>query len=86
MNWIALLPNLLGAIATVSAGIFAWLYLREQGETKARQQLQLLNKDIISAYEQRVRLLEIQVESLQRELDVARATLGEMRRQRDLIG
>lgn len=83
---IALLPNLIGAISTLAVGVFAWLYWRQLGGSKAQERLNALNNDIIGAYEQRVRLLQIQVEGLQAELTAAQHTLAELRKRQVLIG
>ena len=84
LSWLEVVMRVAGAIATVGSGVFAWLYLREKGGQMAQDRLNDVNASTISAYETRVRLLQLEVDSLTRELAIAQATLAEMRNQ--LIG
>ena len=81
-----LILRLLGGITTLAAGVLAWLYFRKLGGEVAQARLNLLNSDIISAYETRVRLLLIEIEGLTRELNSAQEILARMKHEAELIG
>ena len=81
-----LILRLLGGITTIGAGVLAWLYFRKLGGEVAQARLNLLNSDIISAYETRVRLLSIEIEDLTKELALTQRTLARMKHEAELIG
>ena len=80
-------------MSTIVVGIFAVLYYRQIGGLKAEERYKTLvraNEEqadrLISSFEARLRLKQIEVEALQREIEVLRASVVELRRQRELIG
>jgi hypothetical protein len=86
LTWIEVALRIGGVISSLIAGGLAVLYFRERGGQVAQERLNQLNADIISTYETRVRLLQVQIEGLTRELQIAQQTLAEMRRREELIG
>jgi len=85
--------RILGALAVLAIGVFGWFYFRQAGGQAASTRLNSLQKDIISALESRIRLLQTTIEDLERilkrtkeELESALGRVKELIRDREKIG